>query len=162
MISSGLAGAALALSACSSYATAEPRTPVVVPDTPVPQDVARVCVVRTSPLARAVAFPTRDNGVLVGATRGPTYFCYHAAPGAHDLVMTADNQGTATLLAQAGQSYTLKQEVDFIFGVVNVRPVWVAPEAAHELLQGSSYEVLVEVPGQEKLPDPRAVIPAKP
>lgn len=147
--------------ACSSYATAPPVSPVPAADAPPPPDLARVCVVRTSHLAAAVAFPTRDNGVLVGATKGPTHFCYFAAPGEHVLTMSADDEATATLGAEAGREYFLEQRVDFFFGVVHVRPVWVAPEAARALLDASDYEVLVRVPGREKLPDVQAVASAK-
>jgi len=151
-----------ALAGCSSYTTAPPLTPVVTRDSPIPPDVARVCVVRTSALAMAVAFPTKDNGVLVGATKGPTYFCYYAAPGPHRITMIADNETAAVLTAEAGRAYILHQQVDFLFGVVRVRPVWVTPDRAGELFEHSDYEVLTSVPGTEKLPDDGVVAAAMP
>jgi len=151
-----------ALAGCSSYNTAPPLTPVVTPDSPIPPDVARVCVVRTSPLGMAMAFPTKDNGVLVGATKGPTYFCYYAAAGAHRITMIADNVTAAVLTAEAGHTYILHQQLDFLFGVLRVRPVWVRTDRARELFEHSSYEVLTTVPGMEKLPDDGVVVAANP
>jgi hypothetical protein len=40
-------------------------------------------VLRPQWIAAAVTAPVHDNGRLVGATRGPTYFCYAAQPGHH-------------------------------------------------------------------------------
>jgi hypothetical protein len=74
--------------------------------------------------------------------------------------MSADNTAVADLEAVGGRGYTLHQEVEFIFGVVNVRPSWVAPERADELFSRSEYEVLSSVPGSEKLPNVREVVRA--
>jgi hypothetical protein len=126
-----------------------------------PETMAKVCVVRTSVLAQAVTFPTRDNGVLVGATRGPTHFCYLAEPGAHEISVEADSVETAKLQAEAGKSYVLKEEVDNIFGYVKCRAVWVDPAAAEDLFQSSYYEVLTGVPGTEALPGSPPVAPAR-
>jgi hypothetical protein len=83
-------------------------------------EVGRVCVARTSELARAVAFPTWDNGTLVGATKGPTHFCYLAGPGPHRLTMKADNDADASVVVEGGHDYVLLQEVDYVFGATGV------------------------------------------
>ena len=80
-----LAFLAVTAAACSSYRISEPRAEVLHPFAPIPNDFARVCMIRTSRLAQAIAFPTLDNGALVGATKGPTFFCYKAEPGEHVL-----------------------------------------------------------------------------
>ncbi len=117
---------------------------------------------RTSVLASAVTFPTRDNGVLVGATRGPTHFCYLAEPGEHEISIEADEVERAKLTVEAGKSYFLKQEVDNIFGYVKCRAVWLAETEAKDLFDASTYEVLVGVPGSETLPPNPPHAPSKP
>ncbi len=111
-----------------------------------------MCVIRTAVVAIAMTFPTRDNGTLVGATSGPTYFCYLAEPGEHEVVVEADDLETARLVAEPGKSYFLKQEVDFVFGYVNCRTMWVTEEEAQALFRSSYPGVLVGVPGSETLP----------
>lgn len=100
-----------------------------------------------------MTFPTRDNGALVGATSGPTYFCYRAEPGEHEIVVEADNQETARLAAEAGKTYFLEQHVEFVFGYVKCRAGWVTEEEAQSLIRSSYPGVLVGVPGSETLPD---------
>ncbi len=142
---------AVSLVACTSWKLERPSA-ALPPLGQGPAASAKICVVRTSDLARAVTFPTHDNGVLVGATRGPTYFCYLAEPGAHEISIRADEIERATLFADAGRSYYLKQEVDNLFGYVKCHAIWVEEQAARELFDESNYEVLVGVPGSEKLP----------
>lgn len=147
---------------CTSWKLGEPPSDAAHPASPIPQNAAEVCAVRTSVLAQAVTFPTRDNGVLVGATRGPTYFCWFVAAGHHRIEIEADEKAIAYLDAEAGKRYWLKQEVDNIFGIVRCRPVWVTEEVAQQLLEESSHEVLVGVPGDEKLPPSAPIVPSMP
>jgi hypothetical protein len=152
----------LALSAaCTSYKLTEPDRALPAMGADFPQSAARVCVVRTSVLAGAVTFPTRDNGVLVGATRGPTHFCYLAEPGHHDIAIEADEAEHAKLDAVAGRSYYLKQEVDNVLGYVKCRGVWVDEAEAKGLLEASTYEVLSGVPGSDTLPPNPPFAPAQ-
>jgi hypothetical protein len=146
---------------CTSWHLAEPAKVQVHPDAPAPATHAKICVVRTSVLAQAVTFPTRDNGVLVGATKGPTHFCYFAEPGAHAIDIEADEVEHASIDAQGGRTYFLKEDVDNILGWVKCRAMWVTPEIGKELLGDSTYEVLVSVPGSERLPGGVPVAPAK-
>jgi hypothetical protein len=159
--------AALALSlaastvACTSYKLAAPHHESPRAETLAPAQLAKVCVVRTSAMAMAVTFPTRDNGVLVGATRGPTYFCYHAEPGDHRITIEADELENAVLHAEAGHTYVLSQEVDNVFGYVKCRAVWVDAQEATPLFAQSEHAVLVGVPGSERLPGHTPVAPAR-
>lgn len=152
--------ASLAGTACTSYKLAEPNAPLQ-PWAPAPGGLATICVVRTSVLALAVAFPTRDNGMLVGATRGPSRFCYYAEPGEHDITIEADSTEKAHLVAEPEGRYFLKVEVDNIAGWVQGRAVWVTEEVAREDFDSSIYQVLVGVPGTEKLPGELPIAPAK-
>lgn len=151
--------AALAATGCAGYELAEPRAPLQ-PWAPAPRGLATICVVRTSVLALDVAFPTRDNGMLVGATRGPSRFCYYAEPGEHEIVVESDSRATAHLVAEPEGRYFLKLEVDEA-GSVHGRAVWVADDVAREELDSSIYRVLVGVPGSEQLPGEAPIAPAK-
>lgn len=143
--------AALALAGCSSYRLSEPLSPASPFQDP-PRDRAQICVFRTSVLAQAVTFPVRDNGVLVGATRGPSHFCYLAEPGRHAIIVEADEPEHAQIEARPGGRYYLAQEVDNLFGWVKCRAAWVTEEVARDLAERSAYQVLSGVPGNERLP----------
>ena len=156
-----VAVASLALASCVSWKLGSPTAAAVKPRSAPPPGSAKICVVRTSVLAAAVTFPTRDNGQLVGATRGPSHFCYLAEPGEHAIAIEADAVETAKLTAEAGKSYVLKQEVDNILGSVKCRGVWMEERAADELFDESPYQVLVGVPGSERLPSSPNYVPAK-
>lgn len=140
-----LACVAATASACSSYRIAAPRSEVLHPFAPIPTEFARVCTIRTSRLSQAVTFAVHDNGTLVGATKGPTFFCYKAEPGDHTIGVQADDTTTVTLHAEGGKSYYLHQKVPFGF-MVKCDAVWVTEQAAHELVDDSSYEVIVQAP----------------
>jgi hypothetical protein len=143
-----LALSSLALG-CTSYHLAEPRA--LPPVTP-PPGLGRVCVVRTSPIAMAVTFPVRDNGALVGATRGPGGFCYDAEPGHHTIAIEADEPDRAEIEVEPGGRYFLLQEVENVFGYVRCRSAWIAERVGEEKLADVPYRVLVGVPGRERLP----------
>lgn len=152
--------AALGGAACTSYKLAEPAAPLQ-PWSSAPGGLATICVVRTSVLALAVAFPTRDNGMLVGATRGPSRFCYYAEPGEHEITVESDATETAHLVAEPEGRYFLKLEVDNIAGWVRGRAVWVTEDVAREDFDSSIYQILVGVPGSEKLPGEVPIAPAR-
>ena len=163
-----LASAALGcLVACSSYSLAEPKAPPIAAFGPAPRtDVATVCVIRPSHLAMAVTFAVHDDGRLVGATRGESWFCYFAEPGAHRIVSSTgdstDRDGEATLAAEAGKRYWLHQDYDNVFGVIVDKLQWVDEARARDLMdQGKcDYKTLSGVPGDEVLPPPVPVAPA--
>jgi hypothetical protein len=144
---------AVTAAACSSYRISEPRAEVLHPFAPIPEDFARVCVIRTSRLAQAVPFPTLDNGVLVGATKGPTFFCYKAEPGEHTLRIQADEPTVVKLQAEGGRSYYLHETIPLAF-VMHCNATWVSEPKARELVDDSSYEVLTATLATEHPPDP--------
>jgi hypothetical protein len=145
---------------CTSWKLDEPRVAPSFVAQPLPPNAALVCLERTSALAQAVTFPTHDDGILVGATRGPGHFCYLAEAGEHVITMEADEVETAKLTAVAGQRYFLEQQVDFLFGYVKCRATWVAEPEARQPLDDTPYEVLVGVPGTERLPAAAPFAPA--
>jgi hypothetical protein len=150
----------LLLTACTSWKLEQVSAPFG-PLAPPPEGMAKVCVVRTSVLAAAVTFPTHDDGVLVGATRGPGHFCYFAEPGDHTITVDADEPEMAILHAEPGRNYYLAEEVDNILGWVKCRALWLAETEAKERLDGTYYERLVAVPGTETLPPPVPMAPAR-
>jgi len=147
-----LAVLTLTAAACSAYRISEPRAEVLHPFAPIPEDFARVCVIRTSALAQAIPFPTLDNGALVGATKGPTFFCYKAEPGEHTLRIEADEPTTVRLHAEGGKSYYLHQKVPFAF-VMRCDAEWVSEHKARDLVDDSTYEVITNTPASEHPPD---------
>lgn len=150
----------LCLGGCAGFRLSHVPDPPLLALTPAPAEQAKVCVIRKSDLAFAVAFPTYDNKHLVGATRGPGYFCYLAEPGQHTLAIKADKEVLVDLSAEPGHAYYLHQEVDNNFGFVTCRPQWVSREAAGDLLDGTGYQVLDKVPSNETLPARVPVAPA--
>lgn len=148
--------------ACSSYQLREPASPPLAAFGALPPNTARICTVRTSVLAQAVTFPIRDNGTLVGASRGQGHFCWLAEPGPHQIAIESDQIDEAVVTAEAGKSYYLRQDVNFVFGMVSVSPVWIDEPTAHEALGSTPYEVLAGVPGSEKLPEQPPFVRARP
>jgi hypothetical protein len=147
-----LALLAAGASACASYRIAEPHVEVLNPFTPIPTDFARVCVVRTSRLAFAQAFPMTDNGMLVGATKGLTFFCYKAEPGEHTLRIEADEPVVEKLYAAGGRSYYLHETIP-LSPAVRCEVTFVSEPKARELMDRATYEVLTDTPSSEHPPD---------
>jgi hypothetical protein len=151
-----LALAFVGLSACSSYSLREPEVVPIEPFGRVPQGVAQVCVVRPHNLGGLLTTTFRDNGVLVGATRGPSFFCYYAAPGRHALVPDGGDAPIATFEARAG-------ERRFLHHAVNIGEdelLWTDPAAAESFLSECDYLVLEEVAPGERTPAARPFAPA--
>jgi hypothetical protein len=143
--------AALLFGGCYSYELRKPGAPPVDAFAEV-DGVGQICVLRPHWHAAAVTAVVHDDGRLVGATRGPTYFCYAAEPGHHVIDSKADTAEDATIEVEPGHRYYLHQIVDNIFGVVRTRLAWVTEDEAHRLIAKCGYRVLVGVPGNEELP----------
>jgi hypothetical protein len=150
------------LAACSSYKLREPEKPTLDALGTPPPNAARVCTVRTSVLAGAVTFPIRDNGQLVGATRGPGHFCWLAEPGDHEITIETDHVDTAQVRAEPAKVYFLKQNVSNLMGVVTCEPQWIDFDEARKAITDTPYEVLSGVPGEEKLPEQPPFVKARP
>ena len=141
---------------CYSYGLQKPETPPIDAFGAVGSN-GRICVLRPHWSASAVTAVVHDNDALVGATRGPTYFCYDAQPGRHVITSKADTVEQATVDVEAGNRYFLHQNVDNIFGVVRTRLDWVDDSEAARLIGDCGYRVLVSVPGNERLPTGKPV-----
>lgn len=119
---------------------------------------AQVCVMRPETLARDVSMEVRDNGRLVGATRGGTYVCWLAATGEHQLTSNDDDTGPTWLEARANGRYWLHQEVSELGGRLHAHLDWVDEVAAAELIDECDERVRIAVPGHD---DALTIAPAK-
>lgn len=138
---------------CSSYGFTEPKVPPVPPFGDAPAGHAQICVLRPHIKAAAVTFAVRDNGRLVGATRGASYFCYYALPGKHRVTSEADDVQEANVLVLPGARYYLHQVVHNTLGWVSSPMEWVSEGEAHKMVDKCDYRVLTEVPdGTERPP----------
>ncbi|MBS2012019.1 MAG: hypothetical protein JST00_03975 [Deltaproteobacteria bacterium] len=151
-------------SGCSSYAIAPPQAPVLHPFEDIASEgFARVCVIRNNGLyARAVTFVTHDNGVLVGATKGGTYYCYQAEPGRHELTLEADGESRVSFVAAAGKSYYLREDAPWHLWKITPRAVWLDAQEARSAIEDSHYEIVVEAPAKETLQARPLVVKALP
>ncbi len=127
---------------------------------PTPANVARVCVLRPESMAGSRSIEVRDNGRLVGATRGETFLCWIATPGAHQIAAHDDDTGPVLLHARAGGRYWLHQDIVELDGMLHAHLDWLEEPAALEMLEACETRVRVSVPGHD---DPRAmpIAPAK-
>lgn len=137
---------------CSSYGFTEPKAPPIAAFGQPPPGFAQVCVLRPHLSAAAVTFVVRDNGRLVGATRGASYFCYYAQPGRHRVTSEADDVQEANVVALAGARYFLHQRVRNTLGWVSSPMEWVGEPEAQTMIGKCDYRVLTEVPEGTELP----------
>jgi hypothetical protein len=128
---------------------------------PLAAGAAQVCVLRPDSMARDVSMPVRDNGRLVGATRGATFFCWLAAPGEHQITSVDDDTGPMLLRARAGTHYWLHQDVTELAGSIHAHLDWVDKATAHEMIEECDDRVRVAVPGHDDEPAAMAIAPAK-
>lgn len=162
-VASLMVAAALAcsLSACSAYRLRDVEAPPIQPFQPPPTPLGKVCIIRTSAIAIAITFLVRDNGHLMGATRGSTYFCYLAEPGVHVLESDSDDKIETVRFAVApAQRMYLHQGVVNALGWVSSDSSWVDDKEAYQLMSESTYAVLSAVPAEERLPAPIPTAPA--
>lgn len=129
--------------------------------TPAPSGVAQVCVLRPESLAAATTMEVRDNGRLVGATRGATYVCWLAAPGEHQITSIDDDTGPTLLHARPDARYWLHQEISTLAGDLHAHLDFVDEEAAMEMLERIDTRVLLSVRGHEDEDSAMAVVPAR-
>jgi hypothetical protein len=93
----------------------------------------------------------RDNARLVGATRGATYTCWLAAPGAHQIASIDDDTGPTLLQARPGAQYWLHQEVSVLDGHIHAHLDWVDDQTATEMLDHCTARVRAALPDHDDL-----------
>lgn len=151
-----LALALVSLGGCSSYTLVTPRHAGIDAFGPTPASLGQVCIFRPHRVGMALTIPILDNGKLVGATRGPGYFCYFAAPGQHQIVAEDGDAEPTNLGVEAGQRYFLHHQITF----GPDRFVWVDAARARQFATECEYTVVVDAPDDEPLPGDRPVAPA--
>lgn len=159
-----LLASAIFVASCTPYSISGPTTPPVSAFGPARTDVGTVCVIRSSPWARAVTFIVHDNQQLVGATKGDSYFCYEAEPGQHVIVSdtfdSTDHPGRTHLWVDPGARYWLLQDHSNSFGSVTSKLEWIDISRAQQLIERCDYRVVTDVPGHEQAPPPIPYAPA--
>jgi hypothetical protein len=138
--------AAVALSACSGYGVSVAKNPPVHAFAPPPDEQATVCVFRPHSIGASVITPVTDNGRLVGATEGQSYFCYLAEPGEH--TVRVDDARPATLDVVAGEQYYLRH--DFKRGPDKLTSI--EKPVAQALSKQAVYTVLDDAPDGLRAP----------
>jgi hypothetical protein len=143
-----------AAAGCSSIQLVKLDPPPISATGPPPPAWARVCVLRPHWVSGVVTLAVRDNGRLVGATRGNNYFCYFAGGGWHEVTTAVDDPGAlqepqSILFAAApGQQLYLHQHLR-PFGIWTVEQVDDAKAA--RMIGRCSYRVIA---GSDETPAP--------
>jgi hypothetical protein len=153
-------GAAAPLAGCFPPAEQARSSPIEELG-PVPSGSAQVCVVRPDAMASALTMHVRDNGRLVGATRGTTFFCYLARAGEHQITSVDDDTGPTFLRAQSGARYWLHQDVVELEGTVHAHLDWVEESTALDMIDACEARVRVAVPGRDDETSAQPIAPAK-
>ena len=148
-----LAAACSVCWACSPLRLLQPAVPPFDALAEPPFGAAEICVVRPHSLGYSLTLPVRDAGVLVGATRGPSYFCYRAEPGPHRLV-----SGDRAIVIDAASGH--RQFVHQSAFPQSFAPV--DDTTGRVMLARCGYTLLVEAPNDEDVvTDPERILPAR-
>ena len=152
---------------CTGYRMTTAGRPPAHVLSPPPPGAGQICVLRPHSVASLAPVVVHDNGHLVGMTRGPTYFCYLAQPGTHRVASTygddidrklgTDQIEDASVHVAPSRRYFLHHDVT---NPLHLSVRWVTEEAARPMLDSCQYAQLVEVPGDEALPEPDRMVPA--
>lgn len=138
-----LAAALGTLSGCARPELLFPDLPPIDPLAEPTYGLAQICVIRPHTLAMLDTVPIEDNGHLVGATRGPSYFCYAAQPGAHRIeIVEYKPRPTLELKVAAGQRSYIHLRV----GIGRYRLAVLPEDRVQEQLDKCEYSQLVETP----------------
>ncbi|MDB4937757.1 MAG: hypothetical protein JWP87_4729 [Labilithrix sp.] len=149
---------------CAHGASAGSHDAVAAELGPVPTGAAQVCVVRPASRydrATAVTMRVTDNGRLVGATQGATFFCYLARVGEHQIASSDDDTGPLLLRARPRARYWLHQDVVELAGEVHAHLDWVDESTGLEMLDACDARVRVAVPGHDDETSAQPIAPAK-
>jgi hypothetical protein len=119
-----------------------PIDPLAAP----PYGMAQVCVLRPHTWALLHTIPVEDNGQVVGATRGPSFFCYLAHPGAHRIVLADEKSPALDIQLAAGQRAYLHLRVRIHRSTLH--PITDEADLLR-LLGKCEYSTLVDWPGHE-------------
>jgi hypothetical protein len=134
-----------AAAACSPYRVIVPDPPPLDALTEPPEGLGQICVLRPHSIGVLLTSPVRDNGLLVGATRGPSYFCYLAHPGPHRITAKTDGERAVSVAVQPGETIFLHQQIR----IGADRFFRIDAKEAPALLERCEYSLLVDARGEE-------------
>ena len=138
-----LAAALGTLFGCARPELVFPDLPPVDPLAEPAYGLAQICIIRPHTWAMLDTVPIEDNGRLVGATRGPSYFCYAAQPGVHRIELVEYKpRPTLELKVAAGQ----RSYVHLHVGIGRYRLTVLPEDRVQEQLDKCEYSQLVETP----------------
>lgn len=130
----------LTMGGCVHYRLTTPDPPPIDAFAEPPYGAGQICILRPHSLGALLTIPVHDNGHLVGATRGPSYFCYLVQPGFHDVTSKSGNVARLGLSVSPGARIYLQQEINI--GADELVPL--DEERAAALLPRCEYSQLVE------------------
>jgi hypothetical protein len=155
--------ASVLLAGCSGYSLVKPDPPPVDARAWPPPGWAQVCVLRPHWIAAGVTLTVHDDGVLMGATRGPSYFCYYAEPGPHQISSEEADAGAIEgahelrVTLEQGRRYFLHQRIHPLGHFLE----WVDEQLGERMAARCGYRVLARAPAGEPLPPQPPVAPAQ-
>jgi hypothetical protein len=113
-----------------------------------PENKALICVYRKSNLGSALTVAVRDNEQLVGATEGPSWFCYFAEPGRHFLSVEGSDADDLGLVALGGHRKFVELRINLGQDELVVTDDADAQRVLHDL----EYLVIEEGPDDQPIP----------
>jgi hypothetical protein len=133
-----------------------------------PPGAGQICVLRPHQVAALVPAIVQDNGTLVGMTKGPSYFCYLAAPGNHLLstfygddidhrLGTGTQKDLMVLVPPAGRVFVHHD----VSAILSLSVALMSEAEASAKIAGCYYVTLSSVPSGAKLPSASDVLPAQ-
>lgn len=72
---------------------------------------AAIYIYRNETYGAALKMPVALDGVLIGDTASKTYLVRQVSPGEHTVISKTENDAKLPIIARAGQSYFVWQEV---------------------------------------------------
>ncbi len=103
-------GVSTVSSGCSGYHMQRTAAAPSAVSSPPPAGLSTICVFRPHGLGTSVIAAVSDNGTIVGATDGSSYFCYLAEPGPHRIRVS--DAPKLALHAKQGKRYYLMHDLN--------------------------------------------------
>lgn len=144
------------LAGCSEYRVQRPAQEPSARLAAQQETQSIICVFRHHGLGTSVVAPVTDNGVVVGATEGSSYFCYAAEPGRHELRVS--DAEVVSLDVVAGRGYYLLHDMN----VTQDRLFLITQQSASELSAWCDELELVRTPEAVVVLERGAVARARP
>lgn len=146
----GIGAALTTLLGCARPELVFPDLPPIDPLAEPAYGLAQICIIRPHTLAMLDTVPVQDNSHLVGATRGPSYFCYAAQPGRHRIELVEYKpRPTLELKVVAGQ----RSYVHLRVSIGRYRLSALPEDRVQEQLDKCEYSQLVETPTRAVYPE---------